>query len=287
MAINNFIPEVWSAKIFSDFDRASVFAGLVSREYEGEIRNFGDTVHINSIGPITVANYTKNSTSNITLQDLAGFQQDLRVDYAKYFAFQVDDVDQAQANPKVMGEAMRKAAVALAQQIDTDLSGLYADAGATITSTACGPTAITEVIGKFARRLDENDAPRAGRALVVPPWFVQNLVQAQILKWIGIPTGNEQLMMQQGAGFVGNALGFDIIMSNNLVETTASGSSARQQYIMAFVPEAINFAMQVTKTEAYRPEGKFADAVKGMALYGMKVTQPKGLVSGTLTESTV
>lgn len=283
MAINNFIPEIWSAKLFSDFDKAFVFANVVNRDYEGEISGAGDTVRINAVGPITVNTYTKNSTSDITVQDLTGLQTVLNIDKQDYFAFQIDDVDTAQTKPKVMGEAMRKAAVALAQKVETNLAGLYTDAGATVTSTACGPTAVTEVLAKIHRALDENDVPRAGRWIVVPPWMQTVMVQAEILKWIGTPSGNG------GAanGFVGDILGFNVYTCNSLTETTASGSTARQHYVMAGTNDAITFANQIVKTEAYRQEGKFSDAVKGLHVYGYKVVQPKALVCATLCESTV
>lgn len=286
MTVNNFIPEVWSAKIFSDFDKATVFGGVVNRDYEGEIRNAGDTVRINAVGPVTVNSYTKNSTSSITLQDLTGVQTVLNIDQAKYFAFQVDDVDQAQTNPKIMGEAMRKAGVAIAEIIDADVAGLYTDAGSIVTSTACGPTAITEVIGKIGRALSENDVPQNGRWMVIPPWMQDKLVQAQLLKWIGLPAASTPAGAAS-MGYVGSCLGFDFYQSNLLKETTASGSTGRQHYVMAGTRDAITLASQISKVEAYRPEGKFADAVKGLNLYGMKVVQPKALVTAVLVESTV
>jgi hypothetical protein len=286
MSVNAFIPEIWSAKIFSDFDHATVFGGLVNRDYEGEIRSFGDTVRINAVGPITVNSYTKNSTSDITVQDLTDAQTVLLIDKAKYFAFQVDDVDQAQTNPKVMGEAMRKAGLALAEDVDSAIADLYTDAGGIVTSTACGPTGITEVIGKIGEKLSQNDVPMTGRWMVVPPWFQKNLVQAEILKWVGMPAQSAPAGAA-GAGYVGSALGFDFYMSNMLNETTASASTGYQHYVMAGTRDAITFASQISKVEAYRPEGKFADAVKGLNLYGLKVIQPKALVCATLVDSTV
>lgn len=283
MAINNFIPEIWSAKLFSDFDKAFVFSNIVNRDYEGEISGAGDTVHINAVGPITVNSYTKNSTSNITVQDLTGLQTVLQIDKLDYFAFQVDDVDSVQTKPKVMGKAMQNAAVALAQQVETRLSGLYTDAGATVVSTACGPTAVTEILGNIHRKLDENDVPRAGRWIVVPPWMQTVMFQAQLFKWVGTPAGS-------GAGtngYVGDILGFNVYTCNSVTETTASGSTQRQHYVMAGTNDAITFANQIVKTEAYRQEGKFSDAVKGLHVYGYKVVQPKALVCAILAESTV
>ena len=61
MAITTFIPELWSARLLHQLDKAHIAANLVNRNYEGEIKKQGDTVHINSIGNITIKDYTKAS----------------------------------------------------------------------------------------------------------------------------------------------------------------------------------------------------------------------------------
>ena len=61
MATTTFIPELWSARLLYALDKAHVATNLVNREYQGIIANQGDTVHINSIGAITVKDYTKNA----------------------------------------------------------------------------------------------------------------------------------------------------------------------------------------------------------------------------------
>jgi hypothetical protein len=56
---------------------------------------------------------------------------------------------------------------------------------------------------------------------------------------------------------------------------------------MAGHMDAITFADQITSVEAYRPELQFADAVKGLHVYGMKVVQPKALAYQVSQYSTV
>ena len=119
MTVNNFIPTVWSNSIFQDFETKTVLAPLCNRNYEGEIREAGDRVKITAVGPITINSYTKNSTSDITVQDLTDSQTTLYVDQQKYFAFQLDDVDAAQTKGGVLQEGVRKAGQALAKDADS------------------------------------------------------------------------------------------------------------------------------------------------------------------------
>src|SRR5512133_3111607 len=118
MTVNSFIPEIWAPGIFRDYDKATVIAPRCNRTYEGTITKMGDTVRINAVGPITINSYTKNSTSNITVQDLTDAQTVLNIDKADYFAFQLDSVDRVQATPGLMEEAMRKAGQAMAEDVD-------------------------------------------------------------------------------------------------------------------------------------------------------------------------
>jgi len=126
MAIENFIPSIWSARILQNLQKSLVYGqpGVINREYEGEIRNVGDSVKINAIGAITVGAYTNNSYISDP-EEITGAGTTLLIDQANYFNFQVDDIDRVQARPDVMGEAMREAGYALKDELDTDLAALW------------------------------------------------------------------------------------------------------------------------------------------------------------------
>ena len=73
------------------------------------------------------------------------------------------------------------------------------------------------------------------------------------------------------------AAGNGLLKSNNV---KYSGSDFK---VMAGYPGAITLAEQISKVEAYRPQLRFADAVKGLHLYGVKVVRPSGLAVLTIT----
>lgn len=281
MALDNFIPEIWSARLLENLHKSLIFGqeGVVNRDYEGEIRAFGDTVRINSIGPISVGNYIKNT--DIPAPDvLAGEQEVLAIDQAKYFNFLIDDIDKAQQNPKVMDNAMAEAAYALADVADQYIASLYTDAGSAIgdDTTPIAPTAETayETLVSASIRLDENNIPKAGRFVVVPPWFYGLLLTDDRFVKVGSAMSDQVLRNGQ----VGQAAGFTIYESNNIANTTGT-----LYKIVAGSPMAITFAEQINTIEAYRPEKRFADAVKGLYLYGAKVIRPEALVVITANPS--
>ena len=123
MSVANFIPTIWSARLLAHLDKKHVYAALVNRDYEGEIRNYGDTVKINQIGDVTIKDYQKGKDI-ADPEDLSGEQTTLTIDQAKYFNFAIDDVDAAQVNPKLMDKAMQRAAYGMNDVTDTFLANL-------------------------------------------------------------------------------------------------------------------------------------------------------------------
>ena len=76
------------------------------------------------------------------------------------------------------------------------------------------------------------------------------------------------------------AAGFAVNISNNVpaTTTTSEGVTTVSKYkILAGTRAATSYAEQILKTEAYRPEKRFSDAIKGLHVYGAKVVQGKSL----------
>jgi N4-gp56 family major capsid protein len=275
MAVTTFIPELWNARLLYALEKAHVATNLVNRNYEGEIRNHGDTVHINTIGAITVKSYTKN-TDIADPEVLSTTDQTLVIDQSKYFNFQVDDVDKVQAAGELVDTAMGRAAYALADVSDAYLLGVIAAgaaAGNTIGSAAA-PVALTgsnvyENIVKLKTKLDKANVPNTGRTIVVPPDVHSLLLLDDRFAKSTATAGQEALIN----GLVGRIAGFDVYMSNN-VKTGIGTDTGKTPYfeITAQITDATTYAEQIIKTEAYRMEKRFADAVKGLHVYGAKVT---------------
>jgi hypothetical protein len=285
MSLQNFNPTIWSAKLFVRLRKTLVAATIVNNDYEGEIRNFGDRVKINEIGPITVSDYTKYGT--LTWAELTSAQKELIIDQAKSFSFKVDDIDMAQNNPKVMNGAMDEAAYAIGDTIDQFILGLYAQAGVLNTtymgskssaiSVSSGNVILT--LSYASRYLSDANVPQAGRFMVVPPWLHQKMLLAEIG---GISATAVPKIFDNGAitsGFIGQALGFNMLVSNN-VQSSATSVSA----IMAGNTSAISYAGQVAKIKSVDLEDSFGEGMKGLYVYGAKVVRPDSLACLHLTE---
>ena len=269
MAVTNFIPKLWSARLLAHLDKAHVVANLVNRDYEGEIKQYGDTVNINQIGAITVSNYTEN-TDISDPQQLETTQKVLTIDKQKYFNFQIDDVDAAQVRSSLMDAAMQRAAYALAEEtekailneMDTNATNKLAPSEALDASNV-----YKELVG-VKLKMDKANVPTVGRYLIISPETHSLLLQEDRF----VSTGGAMAEGILRNGLVGQVLGFDVYLSNNL-DSLTNGNAA-----IAGVKMAVTFAEQITETEAYRMEKRFADAVKGLNVFGCKVLYPDALV---------
>ena len=278
MALDAFIPEIWSARLLAHLDNKHVYAKLVNREYEGEIRNAGDTVRINQIGDVTVKDYTKNTAIQAP-DELTGSQLTLTLDQAKYFNFAVDDIEAAQANVKLIDKAMQRAAYALADTTDQYIASLVAQAGITIDNGAGGAIVVDgtnvkayDLLVDIAVQLEENKVPAANRWIVIPPWFM-----GQLLKDDRLMRVDYKSMIETGE--VPGIVGLKVFVSNNVPESAGAYSA------MAGIPEAIAYVEKVIKMEAYRPDDRFADAVKGLLVYGAKVVLADALAKVLISQS--
>lgn len=272
MSVKNFIPQIWSARLLNHLDKNFVYADVVNKDYEGEIKSFGDTVKINQIGDVTISDYTGTLTA---AEELTSTQLLLTIDKKKSFNFKVDDIDAVQANVKLLDKGMERAGIAVQDVIDKDIASLVIQAGIKVgngtTPIALDVANAYDTIVDLAIKLDENNVPRANRFIILPPFVLGLLAKDPRFT-------NNYKVLENGVVEGGNISGFELRMSNNVPVTTNKYS------IMAGSEIAISYAGQITEIEGYRPEDSFSDAVKGLFVYGTKVVQPSALVHLTATQ---
>ena len=269
MGVENFIPKIWSAKLLVRLRKALVFGQVANRDYEGEISGQGDTVKINEIGPITVNSYTKGGS--LTWETLDSADKYLLIDQAKYFAFSIDDVDNAQTKPKLMDGAMSEAAYAVADTIDQHLAGKYAEAGNSVTALTVTAGNVLLNLSNFQLELDEANVPTGNRVIIIPPWYNQHLVMAAsgaVSATATVKTTGDGLISN---GYVGHLFGFDILLSNNV------NNNGTVWNIMALDRSALTYAGQISKMEAVKRESYFDEGIKGLYVYGAKVVRPNAM----------
>ena len=117
----NFSSVIYSKKVQLAFRKKTVAGDISNSDYFGEIANQGDTVRIIKEPEISVSAYARGTT--IAPQDLNDADFSLVVDKANYFAFKVDDIEEAHSHVNFMDLATNRAAYRLADQHDQEVLG--------------------------------------------------------------------------------------------------------------------------------------------------------------------
>lgn len=269
MSVDNFKPTIWSRELLFSLKKNLVARSIANTNYQGEITNEGDTVKIQTPDAINVGDYTG---ADITFQGLTSATQSLAIDQAKYFAFLVDDVDQAQANVPLMQSYMVEASFALADELDTHMFGLYTDADA---SNVIAKATLTDsnIYGKLVeakKLLSANNVPMMGRWAVLSPDEIALLENSS--EFISASDLGDETKQ---TGFAGRIAGFQVFESNNVAEANDGTDDVRHLPFGHSI--AWTLAEQIVSTEAGRREAGFSDFVKGLHVYGTKVVRPKAL----------
>lgn len=290
MAIDNFVPEIWSAELLVALRDRLVYGNLCNTDYEGEIAAAGDTVRVNTIGDPTVAAYTPWSTS-LTYAQLSDTEQTMVIDESDYFAFAVEDIEKAQALPGAVEQATRNAAVKMAEAIEDHIADtMYAAVNATgndfgaytadrSDSAAGTETSATQgspynLLVGLRTILERDNVPGDGRWAVVPPEVYALLLLDP--RFIDASKSSDSGALRNG--FVGRAAGFNVFESNRTPDPTASTYAVIAGHSMA-----TTFASQLREVEAIRLESAFKDGVRGLQLYDAKVFRPECLALASVT----
>jgi len=289
MSLDNFIPTIWSGELLVSLKKTLVFCqpGVINRNYEGEIRAAGDSVKIHSIGSVTIGDYVKNTdiASPQALQDAESW---FTITRQKFFNFQVDDVDAAQGKPEVMGQAMIEAAYALGNLADQYVATLM-DAGTSVVNsngTYTVPKTISAATDGYNFLVDtqvllsQNNVPN-GRFAIVPPWYFALMLKDN--RFVQTPS-QPSVMNAISSGQIGEVAGLTIIQSNNCVNDNPLQPSGTHFTIQLGHMMATTYADQIVEVEAYTPEKRFGDAVKGLQVYDAKVIRPEALAKIVVTK---
>ncbi len=283
MSLNNLKPTIWAGLLLKNLNDDHVYASVLNKDYEGDIKAAGDTVKINSIGRVAISTYTAGSDHAVP-ETLDDSQAMLTITESQMFNFLVDDIDKAQQKPKMMRDAMEEAAWGLSDTADAFLASLLEAGVATASpdNTLAAATSVGvgasdddayELLVDLDVLLSESNVPRKARWVVVPPWFEGVLRKDP--RFVSFGTGPNLETLKNGK--IGTASGFDVLVSNNV---PVSGSDYT---VISGYRGAATFAEQIHRVEGFRPERRFADAMKGLHLYGALVTRPYALASVVAT----
>jgi hypothetical protein len=236
-----FIPTLWSKKLNAAYYVDNQLTEVVNTNWEGEIKNQGDTVRIRTAPRVTTFPYAVGMT--LPTQVLEPTFQDFTIDQGLAYNFAVPDVLEAQADLNLMSMYTEDAARSLKEDItdnvffETFVGGAAAAGTATRPAhadnqgasagtkshalqlgtdaapiTTATPNNLLALILQLATALSEQNAPTSGRFLLLSPFDHQILMQSDLGK--AYITGDATSMLRTGK--VGMLDLFTVYVSNML-----------------------------------------------------------------------
>jgi hypothetical protein len=270
MAISNFIPELWTSETLDILKNKLVGEVVCNRQFEEDVMNEGDTVHILKSSALTDAAYP--ATSNITYEAPADAVSDLLIDINRYAAFTAEDIDKVQSKPEWVAQYTRQMAYQISDYFDAQIMAEYANAsldsyetGTTAWQFAAAGTDVPYFFASIKRQLEVANAPDGQPFVIGPPQLGEALNRYFGAKATGL---GDNVSLN---GFAGQVMGVNVYTSNN------AGNSG-QDGIAGIEGQTIALAYQIKSMEALRLEGRVADGVRALYVGGIKTYRPENLI---------
>jgi hypothetical protein len=285
---SGFIPQIWSGKMIEKLYANTVFGEIANTNYEGEIKAKGDTVQIRTTPDIAISDYEIGGGLNYEKPTSA--KVELQINRAKYFAFEVNDVDAYQADIKLMDDWSNDAGQKMKIAIDTDiLAAVYADVaaanagatagvdsgsynlGATGAPISIDKTNAVDYLVDCGSVLWEQNVPETDRWIVIPTWYA-NLLKKSDLKDASMMGDGTSVLRNGRLGMIDN---FTVYVSNNMGKTVDGTNTVTN--ILFGHKKALTFASQMTEMETLKNPNDFGDLVRGLNVFGFKVIDPNAM----------
>lgn len=302
-----FIPEIWSSKLLEKFYDATVLGAIANTAYEGEVSNYGDKVIIRQRPTIAISDYTPDT--QLAVQRPNADVVELTIDYAKYFAFVIDDIWDVQSDMDQMSlwaeDASEQMKIVIDQEVMANVmlgaagpttSGTAAgrksgdiNLGATTTpvtvvprNAGAGETEVIDLLLNIGQAFDEENVPETGRWAIIPAWMAAMIKKSELRD--ASLSGDGTSMLRNGR--LGMIDRFELYMSNLLPSGTAAGLAAGETAIFAGTKHAVTFASQLTKMEGgIRSEFTFGTIMRGLQVYGCDVLKDNCLAEAIVAKA--
>lgn len=232
--------------------------------YTEELKNKGDTIKVVTLGQVDLQDY---NGGNINFDNIDDASVSVRLTKQKYFAKKIDIADKSQTQYDYEDALLEEAGRSIA--IDTDkfiYKSIYDTMKKNTDNIINAENATSENIFDYIlsaqTKLNQADAGNEKRVLEVSPLMLEKIQKMLVTK----DTANSEILRK---GFCGKLLDFDVYMTNNLY------NDGNFDYCVARTKTAYAFALTLKEIERVKPSHLFADAMKGLVVYGGEVIRPK------------
>ena len=256
MAVTNFIPQIWEARLLAKFHERSIADIITTSPTKVE----GNKVIFNKVSDVAINPYS----GTVNFEDLTTSKVELTLDNKNYWAFKVDDVDAVQSAGDLIDPHVEEAGYGL--QEATDKFVLTEALKTSNTVSKAGDEKAYDLIVKANTALNKKKVPKAQRYAVI---------NAEVLEELQLDARFtlQYTILENGIIEGANINGTQLVFSEELNEGTFA--------IVVLHKSAIGYAKQLEETEAMRLQNSFADGIRGLQVDGVKTLREEAIVKYT------
>ena len=232
--------------------------------YSEEMKNKGDTIKVVTLGQVDLMDY---NGGNINFDNIDDAAVNVRLTEQKYFAKKIDRADRVKTDVDYETALLEEAGRSIANDTDKFIyksiyNSLKKSTSNIIDAADATSKNIFDYILSAQTLLNMADAPTDKRVLEVSPLMFEKIQKMLVTT----DTNNSDILRK---GFCGKLLDFDVYMTNNIY------NDGQFDYCIARTTTAYAFALTLKEIERVKPSHLFADAMKGLVVYGGEVIRPK------------
>jgi len=284
---SKFIPQIWSGLLVEKFYPATVIGDIANTDYQGEIKAYGDSVHIRTTPDIAITDYEVGMDLDYEYPESPSML--LEIDRGHSFSFGIEGVDKYQSDINLMDDWAGDASEQMATVVDSRvLSEIYLDAAPENQGANAGiisqdidlgvagtPVALTRAnvidwIVDIGTVLDEQNVPETQRSIILPA-RIAGLIKKSDLRDASIAGDDTSIVRNGRLGMIDR---FTLYSSNLLA--VAGG----EYNVIACHKSALTFAAQMEDQKLVHMLNprKHGELVRGLMVYGFEVIKPESMV---------
>lgn len=286
MALADAVPTIVAQEMLRRL-RTEVVWGMRANTRWSVEAEVGDEIDIITRPTVSIGDYTVGSTINYGELE-AGAKTTIRLNQRKSFAIKLDDVTARQSRPDILGAGAMEAADEMAIVVDDFVRSLFRGvasnsvgalgaAGSEIDLSAALTDANKATVRKLFRSaaavMTQRHIPMEGRWAILGPIAQYVVTESYEEGELGDVLRTEAATN----GMLGRLAGINLYATSNPL-----GTSGTTEEIAFGNDYACGFVMQMGNTESLRLEQAFADAVRGLAVYGGTIVEPAGVMDATI-----
>lgn len=303
--LRNFIPKLYSSKLLIKFHEPAIISELFNTEDGRALKQMGDTIYIRKRPDVNVKPWKDGTT--IDFPDVPQESIAMTVDEAFYWSFKTTHLTIKQSDIKDLtnqrheeaAQSMRETIErrCFAKVIGSDMIegnfgenagiesgrynlGTFEEPVVITRDGANGTTAAPDYIANMMSVLEEQKISTVDDQFsFVAPRPYKNVLSTGELRRADIMGNTEKATMLKGSKAIGMIQGAKVF-STGYMSPSKNTDGDIVFPVMLLTKRAVSYVIQFTETDSGRLQNEFADYYKGLAVFGVKVVEPKAIALG-------